>query len=124
MVPARPTIQQTLSEGAEPAVRSANTLLICRDQEAPPSVENSIMPVWPARHNVFLSGVAITDGLMAAAIRKSALSLKAAAGAGAAGGAAARWCAGDSDLVFLDNSLCFEGFGPEISCWLNWLCWA
>src|SRR5207249_3073748 len=47
MVPARPTIQQTFSEGAEPAVRSANTLLVCRSQEPPSSAENSIMPAWP-----------------------------------------------------------------------------
>src|SRR5215472_16265868 len=75
MVPAWPTTQQTFSEGAEPAVRSANTLLICRNQEAPPSLEYSIKPACPARHSVFPPGAAITDGLVAAAIRKAALSL-------------------------------------------------
>src|SRR5215831_7414319 len=112
MVPARPTIQQTLSEGAEPAVRSASLLLICRDQEAPPSAENSIMPAWPARQSVFLSGAAITDGLMPPAIRKAAPSLKAATGGGRGGaaGGAARWSAADSDLVFFDSSACLDGF--------------
>src|SRR5207253_11030602 len=68
MVPARPTIQQTFSEGAAPAVRSTTTLLDCRDQEAPPSPENSIMPAWPARQRVFLSGVTIKFRLEARAM--------------------------------------------------------
>src|SRR5256886_12628193 len=88
-LPICPTIQQTFSEGAEPAVRSANTLLVCRSQEAPSSAENSIMPAWPARQRDFLAGAAITAGLMAPAIRKATPSLKAAAGGGAACGAAA-----------------------------------
>src|SRR5215467_4613727 len=86
MVPVRPTIQQTLSEGADPAVRSANTLLTCRDQEVPPSLENSIMPAWPPRQRVFPPGAAITDGLTTAAIRKAALSLNAAGAVGGGGG--------------------------------------
>jgi len=32
------TIQQTLSEGAEPVSKSASTPLVCRDQEDPPSL--------------------------------------------------------------------------------------
>src|SRR6516162_3473120 len=89
MVPARPTIQQTVSEGADPAVRSANTLLVCRNHEAPLSLEYSIMPDWPARQRDFPPGAAITNGRIAAAIRKTVLSLKAATGAGAGGGASA-----------------------------------
>src|SRR5215470_13772597 len=87
MVPARPTIQQTLSEGAEPPVRSANTLLTCRDQEAPPSLENSIIPTCPARQKTFPPGAAITDGFITDAIRNAAPSLNAAAGADVGGGA-------------------------------------
>src|SRR5215472_3218053 len=91
MVPARPTIQQTFSEGAEPAVRSASTLLVCRDQDAPPSLENSITPAWPARQSVFLLGVTIK--LKSRARAMSALetrSLPNSAEAFGAGGAAAR----------------------------------
>src|SRR5215469_17643139 len=69
MVPARPTIQQIFPEGAEPAVRSTTTLLLCRDQEAPPSFENSIMPAWPARQRVLLVGVTIKFKSAARAIR-------------------------------------------------------
>src|SRR5215472_1861503 len=87
MVPARPTIQQTLSEGAEPAARSASTLLVCRNQEAPPSLEYSIMPAWPTRQKDFPPGAVIREGLMAAAICKVASPLNAAAGGGVGGGA-------------------------------------
>src|SRR5215472_9931284 len=102
MVPARPTIQQIFSEGAEPAVRSASTLLVCRDQDAPPSLENSIMPAWPARQSVFLLGVTIR--LKSRARAMSALetrSLPNSAEAFGAGGAAARRAtASDSDFDF------------------------
>src|SRR5260370_39719884 len=50
MAPTRPTIQQTLSEGPEPVTKSASTPLVCRDQDVPLLVENSIMPARPARH--------------------------------------------------------------------------
>src|SRR5689334_19593828 len=85
MVAARPTTQHTLSEGAEPAVKSTRTLLICRDHEAPASLENSIIPVWPARHRTLFPGAGIKWGLTASASRREASSLKAAAGAGTGG---------------------------------------
>src|SRR5207245_9665852 len=112
MVPARPSIQQTLSEGAEPAVRSANTLLVCRDQEAPPSLENSIMPACPTRQSVSPPGAAITDGLMAAAIRKAAPSLN-AAGAGAGGGGRAAGVASAREGT---------AGGPDVRLFSAW-CW-
>src|SRR5260370_33449739 len=50
MAPARPTIQQTLSEGAEPVSKSANTPLVCPHPSAPPSLQNSTNPPHPPRH--------------------------------------------------------------------------
>src|SRR5262249_42777578 len=120
IVPARPTIQQTLSEGAEPAVNSAATLLICRAHDAPPSLENSIMPRWPTRQRVFLPGAEITYGLTSEAIRRAATSLN-AEGAGTGGArtgaaAAARYSrGGDSALDFFAFSDFLDGFGPETS---------
>src|SRR5947207_8916436 len=61
--PRRPTIQQILSEGAEPPSNSASTPLVCRDQEAPPSPENSIRPERPASHMTFEPGGEIKRGL-------------------------------------------------------------
>src|SRR5258708_13445861 len=58
-----PTIQQTLSEGAEPVSKSARTPLVCRDQDPPPSLENSTKPARPARHMTFEPGTAIKRGL-------------------------------------------------------------
>src|SRR5215470_3437804 len=54
IVPPRPTIQQTLSEGAEPAISSTETLLFCGAQVAPPSLENTMNPAGPMRHRVFV----------------------------------------------------------------------
>src|SRR2546422_2471631 len=56
MAPTRPTIQQTLSEGAEPVSKSVSTPLVCRDQEEPPSLDNSIRPLRPARQIRFEPG--------------------------------------------------------------------
>src|SRR6202165_4094052 len=47
--PARPTIQQTLSEGAEPVNKSTITPLVCRDQDLSLSLENSILTPRRAR---------------------------------------------------------------------------
>src|SRR2546430_1964434 len=90
IVPARPTIQQTLSEGAEPDVRSTSTLLVCRVQEVPPSLENSIMPARPARHKTLLFGTAIKFNLESPTSKpgEALISLKAAAGVGAGAGTA------------------------------------
>jgi len=63
MAPARPTIQQTFSEGAEPVSKSTSTPLVCRDQEEPPSLENSIWPLRPARQMTFEPGGKIKRGL-------------------------------------------------------------
>src|SRR5260370_25796595 len=49
MAPTRPTIQQTLSEGAEPVSKSASTPLLWRGQEDPPSFERSLRPLPPPR---------------------------------------------------------------------------
>ena len=55
-VPALPAIQQTLSEGAEPARRSAVTPLFCGFQVLPASVERSIFPAGPTRQTCLLFG--------------------------------------------------------------------
>src|SRR5208283_2090596 len=55
-VPALPAIQQTLSEGAEPARRSAVTPLVCSFQDLPASVECSNFPAGPMRQAWFLFG--------------------------------------------------------------------
>src|ERR1700687_2302875 len=61
--PARPTIQQTLSEGAEPVHKSTITPVVCRDQDLPLSLENSILPARPARQMTLEPGAAINRGL-------------------------------------------------------------
>src|SRR5215472_7497778 len=121
MVPARPTIQQTFSEGAEPAVRSTTTLLLCRDQEAPPSLENSIMPAWPARQSVFLLGVTIKFKSAARATRSEETlpSLNALGERGAA--AACRAAPRDSAFAFFCGAASAGGFGAGA---LNGLCCA
>src|SRR5712664_4777007 len=63
MAPTRPTIQQTLSEGAEPVSKSASTPLVCRDQDAPPSLETSMRPLRPARQMKLEPGGEIKRGL-------------------------------------------------------------
>src|SRR3984893_9349500 len=63
MAPTRPTIQQTLSEGAEPVSKSVSTPLVCRDQEDPPSLESSMKPLRPARQMKFEPGGEIKRGL-------------------------------------------------------------
>src|ERR1700676_2524011 len=50
MVPARPTSQQTSSEVAEPASKSATTPVDCKVHVAPASLEYSTMPAVPIRH--------------------------------------------------------------------------
>src|SRR5205807_6167114 len=112
MVPARPTIQQTLSEEAAPAVRSTSTLLVCRDQEAPPSLENSTLPAGPARQRIFRFGATIKFKLEAPAtaikpfgapVSPKAAEVAGGGGSGAGeGGEAARRKRGDnSDFSFL-----------------------
>src|SRR5215467_3595248 len=59
IVPARPTIQQTLSEGAEPEVSSTCTLLAWRTHVAPLSFENTMRPAGPMRHRVLAPGAEI-----------------------------------------------------------------
>src|SRR6202158_1273549 len=63
MAPPRPTIQQTLSEGAEPVSKSASTPLFWRDQEEPPSLENSIRPLRPARQMTLQPSGEVKRGL-------------------------------------------------------------
>ena len=58
-VPAFPTIQQTLSEVAEPVVRSVATGLCCDSQVFPPSVVSSILPAAPTRQARFLPATMI-----------------------------------------------------------------
>ena len=58
-VPALPTIQQTLSAGAEPARRSAATPLSCGFHVLPASLECSILPASPTRQACFLFGETI-----------------------------------------------------------------
>src|SRR5258707_14493302 len=48
MAPARPPIQQTCSDGAEPVSRSASTPLVWRAPEAAPSLASSVQPARPA----------------------------------------------------------------------------
>lgn len=52
IVPLRPTIQQTVSDGAEPASRSACTGLDSGVQVLPPSVERSMWPRGPKRQTI------------------------------------------------------------------------
>src|SRR6202166_1661296 len=59
MVPARPTIQQILSEVAEPASKSATTPVDCQAQVAPESVECSTRPAAPIRHSAEPCGAAM-----------------------------------------------------------------
>src|SRR5260370_15568146 len=63
IVPARPTTQHTLSEGAEPASKSVMTPLVCRVQVAPLSAECSMMPAVPIRHCIALPGAAMVTAL-------------------------------------------------------------
>src|SRR5215467_13317503 len=89
IVPARPTIQQTLSEGAEPAVSSTATLLFCGVQVAPPSLENAMRPAGPMRHRVFVPRAEMECQLREPAIkpREAATSLRVAFASGLAEGA-------------------------------------
>src|SRR5713101_5860043 len=92
MAPTRPTIQQILSEGAEPVNKSASTPLVCRDQDAPPSFENSTKPARPARQRTLEPGGAIKRGLEMVTTSMEAVELNPAtapaAGEGGAAGAA------------------------------------
>src|SRR5260370_3180603 len=63
MVPARPTIQHTLSEGAEPASKSVITPLLCRVHVAPLSAGCSMRPAAPIRHCTALPRAAIVTAL-------------------------------------------------------------
>src|SRR6266850_5429521 len=56
MVPLRPTIQQTLSDGAEPASKSVMVPLGCTSQVFPPSEENRMTPPGPIRQDARPSG--------------------------------------------------------------------
>src|SRR5207248_11318138 len=64
IVPAFPTIQQTVSEGAEPAIRSVVTPLVCKFQVAPVSAERSIRPLEPTRHTDLPFGAEIVAKLL------------------------------------------------------------
>src|SRR5690348_5777904 len=56
IIPAAPTTQHTLGESAKPVMRFALTPLACVDQVLPLSVECSIEPASPTRHNTFPAG--------------------------------------------------------------------
>src|SRR5690349_15026321 len=73
--PARPTIQQIVSEGAEPASKSVTTPLGCRAQNFPASDENWMMPAWPTRQETRPSGAEMVTSLMLLARRTAALCL-------------------------------------------------
>src|SRR2546430_10727569 len=110
MAPRRPTIQQILSEGAEPPSNSASTPLVCRDQEAPPSPENSIRPERPASHLTFEPGGEIKRGLEIARVtpREAALlKLDTALGGGCGAGGAAT-----APFTFFGFSIFLQGIGP------------
>src|ERR1700704_2987744 len=59
MVPLRPTIQQTLSDGAEPASKSVMVPLGCTSQVFPPSEENRMTPPGPILQDARPSGAEI-----------------------------------------------------------------
>src|SRR5260370_11143263 len=63
IVPAWPTTQHALSEGAEPARKSVMTPLVCSVQVAPLSAECSMMPAAPIRHCAALPGAVIVTAL-------------------------------------------------------------
>src|ERR1700676_1883266 len=71
MVPARPTIQQTFSEGEEPARRSVITPLGCRIQVFPASAEKSMSPAGPIRQETRSPGAEMMTSLMELARRIS-----------------------------------------------------
>src|SRR5712692_9494752 len=62
MVPSRPTTQQTISEGAEPASRSAWTLLVWASHVRPSFRERAIAPPAPTRHRTPPAGGMIITG--------------------------------------------------------------
>src|SRR5713101_2369198 len=115
MAPTRPTIQQTLSEGAEPVSKSASTPLVCRDQEAPRSFEISTKPARPARHRTFEPGATIKRGLetVTTSIMEVAAVRPAAGPAAGSGGAAAARAA---FISFFLLSVWPSGAGPGTFC--------
>src|SRR6266851_4062341 len=110
-----PTIQQTLSEGAEPVSKSASTPLVCRDQEAPRSFEISTKPARPARHRTFEPGATIKRGLetVTTSIMEVAAVRPAAGPAAGSGGAAAARAA---FISFFLLSVWPSGAGPGTFC--------
>src|SRR6266849_7692198 len=56
MVPLRPTIQQILADGAEPASKSVMMPLGCTSQVFPASEENKMTPAGPIRQDARPSG--------------------------------------------------------------------
>ena len=97
MVPARPTIQQMVVDGAAPEVRSVRTPLAWRDQEAPPLPEKSITPARPARQRTVAPGATIKRGELAdassIAVERNSETCSEGAGSGAA------WVASSVALV-------------------------
>src|SRR5712664_1175804 len=93
MAPARPMIQQTLSDVAEPLSRSTRTPLGWRIQECPPSGENSMRPARPGRQTKVEPGAAMrreseTITVSVAALTAYFDAASAAGAGGAAGGVA------------------------------------
>src|ERR1700733_9110728 len=52
MEPLRPTSQQTVSETAAPASQSWEDGLSCKTQVFPPSLDRSMIPLFPARQRI------------------------------------------------------------------------
>src|SRR5258708_5296210 len=73
--PRPPTIQQTVSEGAEPVCKSTYTPLFWRDQEVPLSRENSMAPARPTRQRRLEPGGEIRCGLEIALVTSNAAEL-------------------------------------------------
>src|SRR5208283_5409963 len=72
-VPDLPITQQTLSEVAEPAVRSAVTPLCCGLQVLPRSLLRSILPASPRRQACFSPGATMRRRLVVAWCTRSAV---------------------------------------------------
>src|SRR4029077_2211167 len=75
IVPLLPTIQQTLSVGAEPPSKSVVTPLGCKVHVFPASGEYSMRPACPTRQDTVPPGAEMMTSLMLLARRIFALSL-------------------------------------------------